>query len=161
MTTNTVENRQQWVPQRNTKLQAFHPSSSRWEHLKLNCAFTHKRFWILIYWKMVRCYAKCSFLFFSSKSFLFHLLLQTASFRLQTWPSCQELHSHPVWCYWPPWWASLPPLGSPHWAWLFLERWWCGAAEDGQRAQLNRAFLSSQYFQAANLVATQLLGLDY
>lgn len=61
-------------------------------------------------------------------AFLFHLLLRTASLRLQTWPSCQAPRSHPAWCFWPPWWASLPPLGSPRSAWLSPGRRWCGAA---------------------------------
>lgn len=74
-------------------------------------------------------------------SCFFYLLSQTASFHLQTWTTCQALHSLPVWCCWPPWWASLPPPGSPRWAWLSLERCWCGAAggrgcRERERAQL-------------------------
>lgn len=54
----TVENRQQWAPLRIRKMEGFHPSSSHWEQLKLNCASTHKRFWIFILWKVVRCSSK-------------------------------------------------------------------------------------------------------
>lgn len=56
-------------------MQAFSPSSSHWEQLKLNGASTHKRFWILILWKVVRCSSKRIFpglrAFNAKKAFFF------------------------------------------------------------------------------------------
>ena len=104
------------------------PWISHWEQLKPKFASTHKRVLDTRYLE------SCETLFqtWFSECF-FDLLVQTASSRLQTWPSCQALHSRRVWCCWPPWSASLPPPGSPRWAWLSPERWWCGSA--GEREE--------------------------
>lgn len=85
-------------------------------------------------------------------SFFFRLLSQTASFRLQTWPTCRALRNRPVWGCWPPWWASLPPPGNPRWAWLCPRRCWCGAAGEGWReGTINKTLLSSQYLSSCQL----------
>lgn len=72
MKTHTVEKRQQWVPQRTIKMLTL------CEQLKLNCASTCERFWILIIWKVARCCSKHMFfsprgLHFKRKGFLFSL----------------------------------------------------------------------------------------